>query len=671
MVRIGRKDSSRDPIAARACLPPWPRGPIAGGAVVCALLACSLFGQLTATALAAEPAWTTYHRDPGRSGDDPDAIEPIAPLTAWQTPSLGAPIWGQPLVLGSRVYVATVGDEVYALNAVTGAVEWERSAGTPVPASELPCGDVEPTVGIVGTPVIDAKEQVLYAVADNWNANTGEARHLLKGFALSNGQEVLSAPVDPPSGDPKALLQRTALSLDEGNVVFGFGGNDGDCSDYRGALVAAPTSTGAARFWQVPIAPPSLWGGAVWAPSGPVVDGSTIYAATGNPVPPEGQMATTYDYSDSLVKLAPEDFTANPLSEPKGPLGYFKPLSWEQESNDDLDLASAGSELLPGGRLFQAGKDGVGYVVNEATMNSGAPPVFSHEVCGGNGSFGGDAYAAPTIFIACTNGTEALTYDETTGKFTSLWHGPADAFGPPIVSGGLVWVLATGGFNGGGEKLYGLSPATGSPIYTIALPSPIADHFGSPSAAGGRLFVATGCSVTAYEISQRPAGGLTAGISTTDAGCPPAPAPPGQAPSQNPGGPPAQGAASSAAGSSVPVSTPAPPPLLLQTQLHATAADKVAVKLRCAAASGSCAGSVTLDARFTQTSGRGGRRKRHVILIRLARASFRHARGDFIVTIALDSSAVAHLRAHGNRLAVQVAIASATGRVRVVSAVLT
>ena len=145
-----------------------------------------LAGPLTAPARS-EPAWTTYHRDAARSGDDPDAIEPIAPVQAWQTTSLGAPIWGQPLVLGSRVYVATVGDELYALNASTGAVEWQTSAGVPVPSEELPCGDIEPTVGIVSTPVIDVENQMIYAVADTWNADR-QAHHVLDGFALADGE---------------------------------------------------------------------------------------------------------------------------------------------------------------------------------------------------------------------------------------------------------------------------------------------------------------------------------------------------------------------------------------------------------------------------------------------------------------------------------------------------
>jgi hypothetical protein len=119
-------------------------------------------------------------------------------------------------------------------------------------------------------------------------------------------------------------------------------------------------------------------------------------------------------------------------------------------------------------------------------------------VCGGRPSFGGDAFAEGVIYVACTNGVQALAYDQTAGTFSALWKGPSDANGPPILSAGLVWVVATRG--GGGTKLYGLDRHTGGARYTETLPSPVADHFASPSAAGGRLFLATGSSVTAYGL---------------------------------------------------------------------------------------------------------------------------------------------------------------------------
>ncbi len=585
-------------------------------ALLALLLTAALSGPL-ASAATAEPAWTTYHRDTVRSGNDPDAAIPIAPAPAWHSQDLGAPIWSQPLILGSRAYVATVGDKVVALDAASGAVVWEKSVGTPVPASALPCGDVKPTVGIVGTPVIDPAAQVIYAVADVWDGTN--AHHELVGLNLANGAEVLRTPVDPPGADPKAILQRTALTLDAGRVIFGFGGNDGDCSSYVGAVVAVPQGGGTPLYWQVPVSLPSKSGGAIWATSGPAVGPEgDVYATTGNPVPPEGKPGP-YDYSDSVVQL-------NSSLQVQG---SFEPPNWLQEGENDLDLSSAGPELLPGGLLFQAGKDGTGYLIATSTMagKPGAAAVFAGQTCAGRGSFGGDAFAGGVIYIPCTNGVQALAYNQSARTFAALWQGPADAFGPPIVSAGLVWDIASGGFSGGGTKLYGLDPATGSARYALTLPSPVADHFASPSAAGGRLFLATGSTATAYTISANPAG--------------------------------------SSPGPAVPISRLTPVaisgshlPLLLHTRLRADKHGRVRIALRCTLTSGACTGTITLRARLVTVHRAGHKRVRRVTYVTLGHARFHHGKGAFAVTVKLGRRSRALLARHHGHLALQVILSA-------------
>ncbi len=468
------------------------------GVLLLGLLAASLAGPLARGAYG-EAAWTTYHHDAARSGVDPEALDPITPTLAWQSPDLGAPIWSQPLILGSRVYVATLANRIYALDATTGAVIWEQNAGIPVPRDPSRC---QPSVGIVGTPVIDASTGTLYAVADTWDPSTEEAHHLLEGFKIANGERVLSTPVDPPGSNPKTLLERPALNLDQGKVVFGFGGNPGDCGIYSGAVVAAPEDGGTPSFWQYKPASPAFGGAAVWGPSGAAVDeAGHVYIGTGNPNFPDEQEVSTYDYSDSLLEL----------DSSMSLLGNFAPESWLSDSNNDRDLGSSGPELLPGGLLFQAGKNEMGYLIDEASMGSGAPAVFAQKVCKGvkgegegEGSFGGDAYAAGTIYVPCIDGVRALTYNQAARTFSPLWHGPTDAIGPPIVSNGLVWVISGKFLEGAGTTLYGLDPATGVPRYTETLPSPTADHFASPSAAAGRVFAATGSSITAFQIAEPP-----------------------------------------------------------------------------------------------------------------------------------------------------------------------
>jgi polyvinyl alcohol dehydrogenase (cytochrome) len=640
------------------------------GRLACGLLVAILAGVLGQVAQA-EPMWTTYHRDAQRSGDDPDASSPVEPVLAWQTVNLGAPMWNQPLVLGDRVYAATVGDKVYALEAASGEVVWEKSVGTPVPASKLPCGDVEPTVGVVGTPVIDSDTGTIYVVADRWDATTEEVKHVLVGLSLASGKEVLSTNVDPPGADPKALLQRTALNLDGGQVVFGMGGNNGDCGAYQGTVVAVPENGGQPRFWQYQPAPPSSSGGAVWATGGPAVDGAgNVYASTGNPNP-VGEEATIYDYSDSVVKLNPaQDFVANPGTELAAPLGSFEPPTWQEESNSDSDLGSAAPELLPGGLLFQAGKSGTGYLIDEATMETGAAAVYQHEVCAGHGSFGGDSFAGGVLYIPCVNGTQALAYDEGARTFSPLWQGPADAFGPPIVSAGLVWSVATGAFKGGGTTLYGLDPSTGTPRYTETLPSPVIDHFASPSAAGGRLFVATGCSVSAYQISQLPPPVATANTSavpcpsTDEAGGTGEP-PAGETEKSSNADTPAT--AAKAQGST---KAPAQPRvLLLHTHLHVTRG-RVHLLLRCTATPKPCRGRIALQEPFLVSRPRGLLRP-HTTLVDLASARFGPASGEFNVTLRLDRRAMGRFHRHRNRLSLFVTIAAAEAPAQKMAAVLT
>ncbi len=589
--------------------------------ILIALASLALLGTAAAPAAQATPAWTTYHHDASRTGADPDGTSPLPPTLAWQSPNLGAPMWNQPLVVGGVVYAATVGDDVYALDASSGAVIWHASAGTPVPKQALPCGDIEPTVGIVSTPVIDPATGVLYVVADTWNGS--QAQHLLEGFSLSTGARVLATPVDPPGADPKAILQRGALTLDGASVVFGFGGNDGDCSVYRGAVVSAPENGGAPAYWQVPIGAESTGGGAIWATAGPSVDAAgNVYVSTGNPNPKSGREASTFDESDAVVALSPS----------LGLIGYYEPPTWKVDSNTDKDLSSAAPELLPGGLLFQAGKSGTGYLIDQATMSSGAAAVYSGQVCKGSGSFGGDSYSGGVLYMPCTNGTMALSYNAAARTFTPLWQGPPDACGSPIVSAGVIWTPATGICGAGGTKLYGLDPTTGKPRYTLTLPSPITDHFGSPSAAGGRVYVATGATVTAYQTAV-----------LTSLETPPLPAP------------------------AVTPKPPAKPALLalLATSLRVGRHGLVKLRLRCPAGR-TCRGSVTLRALFTRRVHGHPR----TVRVTIGRAAFAGRRGTFTIAIRLNRIGLPLLRRHHHRLRLSVTLALSGAGMRTATAVL-
>lgn len=470
--------------------------------LVSALAAGSLLAVGTGVAGAAPfltPAWTTYHDNAARTGADPDSSHPLPPRRVWQSVTLDGAVYAEPLVLGQTVYVATENNTIYALDATTGKIVWRRNAGRPVPGSALPCGDIDP-VGITGTPVLDPSTNAIYAVADVYSG--GQIRHELLAYRLSNGAQ-LFRPIDVDVGggtDPEFVpanqLQRAALALDGSEIVIGFGGNDGDCAHYHGWVVGI-SDTGSAPLRSYQVGPNSDDGGAVWGGGGgPAVDSAgDIYATTGN-----GFSTTTYDHGDSVIKLGPK------LSE----LDHYAPSTWASDNGSDLDLGSDNAVLLPGGLLFQSGKSGTGYLVRTATGQMGGtgvagqpdPSAFHATICP-PGSWGGPSYNNGWIYVPCGDpgggggSLAALAYNGTQATFTSRWSGPDGATSPPIVAGGLVWVVSVGS-----DLVYGLNLTTGAVTYRASLPD--AEHFTTPSAGGGRLFVGAGDVVDAFQIAQLP-----------------------------------------------------------------------------------------------------------------------------------------------------------------------
>ncbi len=473
-------------------------------AIVVALAAQAV---LASGALAATPAWTSYRHDAAQSGIDPDSTNPVTPTPAWQTPSLDGEVYGQPLVYGAYVYVATENDTVYELDAATGAVVWANHLATPEPSSAAPCGDIAPSIGITSTPVIDPNTNRIYAVGAV--SSGGIVQHELFALDLSSGQPVPGFPmvVDPPypSGDSAVnQLQRVGLTLDGGRVLIGYGGNDGDCSTYWGWLVSAPASgIGGLSWFQ---ADPDHHAGAIWASgNAPPVDGSgNVFLATGNGI---GNASSNPDFGDAVVKLNPS----------AAALDWWAPTNWQSLDASDGDLGSSMPTLLPGGYLFQSGKDHNGYVLDDAALGGVSSPVAQVSGFCPGGSFGGAVYdpGHSTIYAACNSGLKALAFGSGSPPSLSSEAGfsaPAGAIGPPMIAGGLVWVTSHSP-----GALYGLDPTTGAALSEFSIPESGSqvNHFASPSAGGGRLFVGSGNQVTAFTIAQPTTTG--AGTSTTTA----------------------------------------------------------------------------------------------------------------------------------------------------------
>jgi outer membrane protein assembly factor BamB len=421
--------------------------------------------------------WLVYHGSPLGSGVDQSGSSFSPAHPAWSSPPLGGKLYGEPLVFGSRVLAATESNAVVALSATDGSVLWSTVVGTPVPSGELPCGDIAPTVGITSTPVVDPSRNEVFVVADQLVGAL--VQHHLYGLDITTGAVLLDQVVDPAGSDPKALLQRVALTLDAGQVVFGFGGNSGDCSDYHGWVEAVPETGGMARTFEVdPGAGQSQ--GAIWmGGAAPVVDGSgNLWVAAGNGS--SDKAGDAYDDSDSVLELSPQ-LTL---------LQSFSPSTWLSDNLNDADLGSSSPAVLPDGLVFQAGKSGKGYLLRSAELAGiGGQAAELDGLCSGVVD-GGDAFEGSVVYVPCSAGVEAVEVGSSPPSLTLRWRTATGSKGPPILAGGLVWTIT-------GTSLYGLDPATGAATVHFSLPGE-ANHFPTPAVGDGLLLAPTTDQVVAF-----------------------------------------------------------------------------------------------------------------------------------------------------------------------------
>ncbi|MEV8516535.1 PQQ-binding-like beta-propeller repeat protein [Dactylosporangium sp. NPDC051484] len=436
-------------------------------AVLAAALVLAACGGDPAPVPADDGNWPTYHRDNARTGNGPSAPPATRLAKAWEARLDGA-VYGQPLVIGTRVLAATENDTVYALDARSGAVLWSAHVGTPVPGSALPCGDIDP-LGITGTMAYDARTKLVFAVAES----TGGA-HTLVGVDVDSGEVRLRRAVEPPLGDRLAHQQRAALTVWAGRVYIAYGGLAGDCAKYIGSVVSAPTSgDGELQSYAVPT---SRRGG-IWSPGGGAVIGQRLYYAVGN-----GASTTGFDGSDTVIAL---DRSLRRT-------GYFAPDTWAEDNAGDLDLGSMTPALVPGpggDKIFIAGKRGVGYVLDPADLGGIGGQRAKREVCA---AFGGAAVAGTTLFVPCDDGVRAVTVDTASGRITVGWHGPDGTTGSPVLAGGSVWVVDVGA-----GVLHLLDPADGHERPRLDIGR--APHFASPTVARGHGYVGTLTGVVAVE----------------------------------------------------------------------------------------------------------------------------------------------------------------------------
>jgi hypothetical protein len=416
------------------------------------------------TTPASEPSWTTFGVANDRRGFVATGPDPSNLQQRWEM-QLDGDLYGQPLVMGGRVFVATEGDSVYALDAASGRQVWRVSLGDPVPRSALACGNIDPT-GVTGTPVIDPATGTLYLVAF-----VRPGRHDLVALDVGTGAIRWRRPVDPPDLDPLYEQQRSALTIANGRVYVLFGGLFGDCGPYKGAVVSYPLDgSGSPTSWVVP----TRREGGLWAPSGAAVDtAGSLYVAVGNAASTD---PNTFDDGNAVVRLTAGLQQAD----------VWAPADWYSLSAADADLGSLGPLLLEGGGIFVAGKNGMGYLLEAGHLGGVGGEVAKESVCEG-GAFGGSATDGSTVVVGCSGGASGVRV--ANGRLSSAWQSSSGRSGAPVIAGSNAWLISNGG------HLLALDVASGDVRADISLgdrapgfPTPAVLPTVIYASAGDRLF---------------------------------------------------------------------------------------------------------------------------------------------------------------------------------------
>src|SRR5262245_31522037 len=250
-------------------------------------------------------------------------------------------VYAQPLYIengpggAAMVIVVTESNNVYALNAVTGTVIWQRNVGPPV-SSGLPCGNINP-LGITGTPVVDLASRSLFfdAMIDG-----ATKKHFIYSLNVDTGAINPGWPVDVNatatySGTTFTSLvqnERAALALVNGIVYVPYSGHSGDCGTYRGWVVGVRINNPASvTAWAT-----TAIGGGIWGHGGVASDGTNMFVVTGNTFNTGGN----WSGGEAIIRLqAGPIFSGNPTD-------YWAPTNWLSLDNNDNDIGACGAVVI-------------------------------------------------------------------------------------------------------------------------------------------------------------------------------------------------------------------------------------------------------------------------------------------------------------------------------------
>jgi outer membrane protein assembly factor BamB len=403
--------------------------------------------------------WPTYHGSMSRAGVSATMPPARGTPTVSQSLKLDGEVYASPIVVRGLTIVATEQDTVYAFDQSYRQV-WKRSLGSPSPAEQRQCGDINP-LGITGTPVYDAAAGRVLVVAELG----GSVRHELFALDAATGAVAWRRSVDLPGVSARDMQQRGALAIAGHRVWVPYGAQAGDCGDYKGRVVGVPLDGGGNVIFY---SPPTRRGGGMWNPAGPTVNAAghlLVVSANGAAFPGDA-----YDHTNSVLEL-----TANAKL-----TDSFAPTDWAANNQGDVGLGSQGVALVGTKWAVLGGKSGPVYVLRQGALGGIGGQVSVQDICV---SFGGAAVDGDVVYLPCTDGVRAVRVDSS-GRLHVLWHAAASITGSPVIGGGRVWAMDTGA-----GVLHALDPATGRSVGQVSVG--VANRFATPALYGADVIVPT------------------------------------------------------------------------------------------------------------------------------------------------------------------------------------
>jgi hypothetical protein len=446
--------------------------------------------------------------------------------------------------LHNTLFVATEHGSVYAFDADTGAVLWQKSV---IPAGEVPsddhgCNQITSEIGITSTPVIDrgyGSHGGLFAVSMSKETN-GTYHQRLHALDIVTGAEIAPAPTEitatyPGAGptssgglvtfNPALYAERAALLLQNGSLVLAFTSHC-DAGQYTGWLMAYSEST--LQQTSVLNLTPNGSMGAIWMAGNGIASDSSgnLYVLVGNGTfdtalvngfPPSG------DYGNAMLKLTN-------IAGKLAITDYFESYDTVAKSNADLDLGSGGEVLFDATDtigvvhhlMVGAGKDKSIYLADRDNLGKFNPSNLapnSNLYQQINGQLTGGVFSTPAYFNGTlyysSSGDALKAFPVTNAKLASTpasksavtygFPGTTPTVSANGTTNGIVWALQSA--TSGPNVLHAYDPANlANEYYNSTQAAASRDAFGNgnkfitPLVVNGKVYIGTTTGVAVFGL---------------------------------------------------------------------------------------------------------------------------------------------------------------------------